>query len=100
MLLKGNGICHGITGSSYGLHSLYRATGNHLWLQRSYRMALATAEEEIQTLCRHYRDPGRLVKGICDTPYSLMEGIGGNISLYCDLLDQESVRIPGYEILY
>jgi lantibiotic modifying enzyme len=35
MLLKGNGICHGITGNAYVLHSLYRITNDNKWLNRS-----------------------------------------------------------------
>jgi len=101
MLLKGNGLCHGITGSSYVLHSLYRATRDPKWLQRCYRMTLALAEEDIQSLFRHHKDRSRLVRGCCDTPFSLMEGMGGDLALLCDLLSTDSeVRFPGYELLF
>jgi hypothetical protein len=35
--------------------------------------------------------------GICDTPYSLMEGMGGDLCLYAELLSDD-VSFPGYEI--
>ena len=40
VLLKGNGLCHGITGNSYALHSLFRATKDKKWLNRAYRFCL------------------------------------------------------------
>lgn len=101
ILLKGNGICHGISGNSYALHSLFRATGNELWLKRAYRFALATFDPEIQNICKEYDDPQRIEIGLPDTPFSLMEGSGGELSLLADLLkeDLQCVRFPGYEIL-
>ena len=35
ILIKGPGLCHGITGNAYFLHSLYRATGDEIWLRRT-----------------------------------------------------------------
>ena len=45
-------------------------------------------------------NPQRKVQGVPDRPYSLMEGIGGDILCYCDLLTQNvnDVQFPGYEI--
>ncbi len=42
ILIKGNGVCHGITGNAYALLSLYRYTKDEKWLKRAYRFALAT----------------------------------------------------------
>jgi hypothetical protein len=57
ILLKGNGICHGISGNAYALLSLYRATGDEKWLYRAYRFALATFDPQIQNICKSYDDP-------------------------------------------
>jgi len=32
LLKKGNGICHGISGNAFALHSIYRATNDSKWL--------------------------------------------------------------------
>lgn len=42
-------------------------------------------------------DPQRKVKGIPDTSYSLMEGMGGTLTMYYDLL-KGNMLFPGYEI--
>ena len=57
MLLKGNGVCHGITGNAYGMFTLYRHTKDEIWLKRGYRFAIATFEEEVQNICKEYEDP-------------------------------------------
>ncbi len=99
ILKKGNGICHGITGNGYTFHSLYRATGDDKWKYRCQMLADASWNEEIQAETRVYKDPQRLVKGKPDTPYSLMEGLGGTAVFYADLLGKaEAVRFPGYEL--
>lgn len=43
------------------------------------------------------------MKGVPDSPFSLMEGMGGTIVLYCDILLDQAVgkdfmRFPGYEV--
>jgi hypothetical protein len=47
LLLKGNGICHGITGNAYVLHSLFRATKDDKWLHRAYNFCLATFDPDV-----------------------------------------------------
>ena len=42
-------------------------------------------------------DQQRKVPGKPDTPYSLMEGIGGDIIAYADLLTNDPV-FPGYDV--
>ena len=34
LLLKGNGLCHGITGNAYALLCIFRETKDHIWLSR------------------------------------------------------------------
>ncbi len=36
VLLKGFGLCHGITGNAYCFLSYYRATGDAKWLNRAF----------------------------------------------------------------
>lgn len=39
--------------------------------------------------------------GVPDTPFSLMEGIGGEIVFLQDLISEKTeVRFPGYELLF
>jgi hypothetical protein len=99
LLLKGNSICHGISGGSYSLNSLYRFTQDTKWKNRSFLFAFATFDEDIQSIVKQHDDPQRNVTGISDIPFSLMEGNGGVVSLFSDLLnDSEFVKFPGYEI--
>ena len=41
----------------------------------------------------------RKIQNIPDTPYSLMEGIGGDIVFYADVIGINS-RFPGFEIVF
>lgn len=99
ILKKGNGICHGITGNAYSLFYLYKITKNNDWMKKAYCFTLASFDENIQSICRESDHPQRFVKGIPDTPNSLMEGEGGMICLYSDLLNGDDfVIFPGYEV--
>lgn len=99
ILYKGNGLCHGITGNALSLHSLYRATGEEQWRYRSRMLVDASWNPEIQAAVQSHDDSRRLAMGMPDTPYSLMEGMGGTAVLYADLLNaEEQVRFPGYEL--
>ena len=99
ILLKGNGLCHGITGNAYALHSLYRATGDDKWKYRCCMLVDASWNLEVQEIVKKYKDETRISVGIPDTPYSLMEGIGGIAVLYADLMGKpELVRFPGFEL--
>jgi hypothetical protein len=97
ILLKGNSLCHGITGNTYLLHSLYRYTTNPLWKYRFSCFLDATWNESIQQQASTYTDPTRKVSGIADSPYSLMEGLGGTVVLYADVISGEML-FPGYEL--
>lgn len=97
ILLKGNSLCHGITGNTYFLHTLYRYTTNPLWNYRFSCFLDATWNEAIQQSTYKYSDPSRKVIGVPDSPYSLMEGMGGTIVLYADVLSNK-MFFPGYEL--
>ena len=109
LLYKGNGVCHGMSGVIYGLIKLYKETKEELYLKEAIGICFGTFDEKVQKLVREYKDPQRLCKGIPDTPYSLMEGEGGCLVMYYDLVkvilnkgknDKESLWgvFPGYEI--
>ncbi len=99
ILLKGNGLCHGITGNAYMLHSIYAYTADVRWKYRAHMFADASWNEIIQTVVKKHKDPGRISVGISDTPYSLMEGLGGTVVFYADLLhDTPEMLFPGYEL--
>ena len=109
LLYKGNGVCHGMSGVIYGLIKLYKETREELYLKEAIGICFGTFDEKVQKLVREYKDPQRLCKGIPDTPYSLMEGEGGCLVMYYDLVkvilnkgknDKESLWgvFPGYEI--
>ena len=109
LLYKGNGVCHGMSGVIYGLIKLYKGTKNELYLKEAIGICFGTFEQNVQKLVKEYKDPQRLKRGIPDTPYSLMEGEGGCLVMYYDLVktvlnkDHDNINqiwgiFPGYEI--
>ena len=105
LLYKGNGICHGMSGICYALMKLYLFTNDELYLKSTLGIAYGTIDPNVQKLISEYTDPQRLAKGIPDTPYSLMEGDGGLLIMYYDLIsllnkDNDCMIkiLPGYEI--
>jgi lantibiotic modifying enzyme len=100
LLKKGNGICHGIAGNAYALHKIYTITNDIEWKNKMLYFVYATFDPEIQVVISKYEDPQRYKIGKPDTPYSLMEGNGGIIVLYSDLLNEDKyVKFPGYDII-
>ena len=109
LLYKGNGVCHGMSGVIYGLIKLYKYSNDELYLKEAVGICQGTFDPEIQALVKQYEDPQRKCIGIPDTPYSLMEGEGGCLTMYYDLIkvilnrdksDKDSFwgMFPGYEI--
>ncbi len=109
LLYKGNGLCHGMSGIAYGLIKLFKGTNNELYLKEAVGICKGTYDPHVQKFVEEYRDPQRLRKGIPDTPYSLMEGEGGCLVMYYDLVkvilnkDKPNQDLlwglfPGYEI--
>ena len=106
ILYKGNGLCHGMSSICYALIKLYKHTKDELYLNEAMGIAFATVDPEIQALVSEYKDPQRKKKGVPDTPYSLMEGDGGLLIMYYDLIslingnsDIMTGKFPGYEII-
>ena len=106
LLYKGNCLCHGMSGTVFSLIRLYKYTKNDLYLKEAIGICIGTYDKKIQSLVKEDVDPQRKCKGIPDTPYSLMEGEGGCLVMYYDLLSillksSNSAFIgvfPGYEI--
>ena len=90
IIKKGNGLCHGIAGNAYAFLQLYkyyiyfeyRWTEDVKWKERAFCFAISTWEESIQCQVREFIDPQRKVKGIPDSPFSLMEGMAYVIYIY------------------
>ena len=100
LLKKGNGVCHGITGNAYSLHHIYIITKDVTWKNKMLCFAYATFDPDIQSVCSEYDDPQRYKKGIPDRPYSLMEGNGGLLTFYCDILNGDDyMKFPGYQLI-
>jgi hypothetical protein len=100
LLLKGNGVCHGISGITYCFNRIFVLTKDDSWRQKMLCFLYATVDEEIQIQVRECVDPQRYVKGMPDTPYSLMEGLGGQLCLYYDFLSGDDyMKFPGFQIL-
>ena len=105
LLYKGNGLCHGMSGICYSLMRLFSYTKDELYLKEAFGIAYGTFDPNIQQLVSEFVDPQRKTKGIPDTPYSLMEGCGGLLIMYYDLIslvngdnDCMTKIFPGYEI--
>lgn len=46
----------------------------------------------------NYSFSGRYVVGVADHPFSLMQGLAGDIMLILDIFDIEHAKFPGYEV--
>ena len=98
-----------MSGVIFGLIKLYKYCNDELYLKEAVGICQGTFDPEIQALVKQYEDPQRKCIGIPDTPYSLMEGEGGCLVMYYDLVKvilnndkdfQNSFwgAFPGYEI--
>ncbi|KAL9257733.1 LanC-like protein, partial [Drosera capensis] len=90
-LLKRVGICHGISGNTYVFLSLYRATGNMIYLHRAKAFAFFLLDRAHKLIAN-----GEMHGG--DHPYSLFEGIGGMAYLFLDMVEPLHARFPAYEL--
>ncbi|GAB2242539.1 hypothetical protein Droror1_Dr00019314 [Drosera rotundifolia] len=90
-LLKRVGICHGISGNTYVFLSLYRATGNMIYLHRAKAFACFLLDRAHKSIAN-----GEMHGG--DHPYSLFEGIGGMAYLFLDMVEPLHARFPAYEL--
>ena len=64
---------------------------------RAYQFAVLSFNKEVINFVKSADDDQRYINGQPDRPYSLMEGIGGDIILYSDLIYGDG-KFPAYEI--
>jgi len=108
ILKKGFSLCHGICGNAYCLYALYKFSNQKVWLERFLDFLFLVFNNSLDKIISEYDDRSRYIIGTADTPYSLMEGIGGIICLISDFLSTlqsqnndnnlDYVFFPGYEI--
>eukprot|EP01005_Ploeotia_sp_CARIB1_P000407 NODE_14_length_3003_cov_397.679764_g13_i0.p1 GENE.NODE_14_length_3003_cov_397.679764_g13_i0~~NODE_14_length_3003_cov_397.679764_g13_i0.p1 ORF type:complete len:907 (+),score=186.15 NODE_14_length_3003_cov_397.679764_g13_i0:227-2947(+) len=98
ILLKGNGLCHGVSGNAYCFLTLWRLTREHRFLYYALEFwKTAHTNEDYHQAVFRTRDPQRQVGGVPDAPYSLMEGLAGSTCLTADLLLPDFSHFPGWE---
>ena len=98
-------FCHGCVGALH-LFLLAEQFYPNNGFKETIGICKGTYDPNILSLVKEDKDPQRKCKGIPDTPYSLMEGEGGCLVMYYDLMlillkNDKSVFIgdfPGYEI--
>ncbi|TXG55189.1 hypothetical protein EZV62_020445 [Acer yangbiense] len=90
-LLKRVGICHGISGNAYLFLTLYRITGNLVFLYRAKAFASFLLDRAHKLISK-----GEMHGG--DNAYSLFEGIGGMAYLFLDMCEPSKARFPAYEL--
>lgn len=98
MLLKGWGLCHGISGNAYSFLSLYNGTGNVEYLRLAFGFGLCKRNETVNRKIKEYGFEGRRVVGVSDYPFSLYLGLAGDICFLIDLLQPQKAAFPGYEV--
>ncbi|KAK9904304.1 hypothetical protein WJX75_008885 [Coccomyxa subellipsoidea] len=86
LLVKGLGLCHGISGNAYTLLSAYRCTGDERQFKRAVQYGLFMAD--------HWQE----LLNVPDRPLSLYEGLGGAICFWADVMDPPRSSFPGYEL--
>ncbi|XP_062505180.1 glutathione S-transferase LANCL1-like isoform X3 [Corticium candelabrum] len=97
LLRKGIPLCHGISGNAYAFFNLYRATKDLEHKYRALKFCEALCDPAVQKQLTEYDDRSRHVKGVPDTPYSLLEGYAGVVCLFVDALSPEQSAFPGYD---
>jgi hypothetical protein len=112
ILKKGFGVCHGITGNNYFLYTLSKYfeddndSKNYIyWFNYFIEFLFLGNDKEILDIVNNFDDRSRKTKGLPDTPYSLMEGIGGRMCFLSEVLANlynnkniDFIKFPGYEI--
>jgi len=98
VILKGNGLCHGLAGNGYTFLSLYRATGELQHLTRAVLFGRLFYHQALQDAMRRQPDPQRRVPGVPDSPRSLMEGSAGVVCFVLDLSAAHDSAFPAWEL--
>jgi len=98
LILKGNGLCHGIAGNAYTFLSLRRLTADASQLSRAQAFAAMLSHGPLQEAIAKQPDSQRKVPGMPDSPRSLLEGSAGVFCYLLDLADPDSAAFPGWEL--
>lgn len=99
LLLKGFGLCHGTSGSSYALNAVFKHFKDELYLKKALYLLSLGFNEEVLNILANFKVEGRKVRGKPDRPDSLMEGDGGFLTVLCDLLNNPyEALFPGFEL--
>jgi hypothetical protein len=78
--------------------TLAKYANDDKWKVRAYQYATLSFDKDIvENFTKNENPVNRQVLGTPDRPYSLMEGMGGDIILYVDLVRGDG-KFPGYEI--
>ncbi|EIE20233.1 Lanthionine synthetase C-like protein [Coccomyxa subellipsoidea C-169] len=86
LLVKGVGLCHGISGNAYSLLSAYRSAGDERYFNRAVQFGASMAD--------HWRE----LLNVPERPLSLYEGLGGAICFWADVMVPARSTFPGYEL--
>eukprot|EP01006_Ploeotia_vitrea_P016640 TRINITY_DN47406_c0_g1_i1.p1 TRINITY_DN47406_c0_g1~~TRINITY_DN47406_c0_g1_i1.p1 ORF type:complete len:937 (-),score=60.40 TRINITY_DN47406_c0_g1_i1:72-2882(-) len=97
ILLKGLGLCHGVCGNAYPFLTMWRLTREHKYLYYALQFWKVGQTAEYKQAVRNTTDPQRVIGGIPDSPFSLMEGIAGVACFCADLLLPDFSHFPGWE---
>ena len=99
LLLKGLSLCHGLAGNAYAFLALARWTGDDVQLARAHAFAAMMGDERYLQLIAQQDDPQRRVRGVPDSPASLMEGTAGVVCFLLDLArGSDAAGLPGWDL--
>lgn len=84
LLIKGCGLCHGISGNGYGFLKLYQITNDEKYIYRTIKFS---------EMCFNYNNHKY---HISDHPFSLFEGIAGTIYFLADILNPKDSCFPAF----
>lgn len=87
LLLKGPGICHGVSGNGYAFLLLYKVTQQKKYLFRATKFMEFLSHEEFELRAR-----------IPDNPFSLFEGYAGTVCFLIDLLKPDTAEFPFMDV--
>eukprot|EP00419_Tripos_fusus_P061802 CAMPEP_0172926742 /NCGR_PEP_ID=MMETSP1075-20121228/216176_1 /TAXON_ID=2916 /ORGANISM="Ceratium fusus, Strain PA161109" /LENGTH=394 /DNA_ID=CAMNT_0013787877 /DNA_START=84 /DNA_END=1268 /DNA_ORIENTATION=+ len=98
VILKGNGLCHGLAGNGYAFLSLFRLTNDVAQLRRAAAFVELLRYVPLQQAMSRHPDPQRRVPGVPDSPRSLMEGSAGVVCFLLDASFPFASRFPAWEL--
>ncbi|KRX05172.1 hypothetical protein PPERSA_06806 [Pseudocohnilembus persalinus] len=98
LLKKGFGLCHGISGNGYAFLSLYKATNNQEWMNKAKLFGQIWEIKQYMDYINNYELEDRYVVGKPDYPFSMFQGIVGDILYLIDLQQPKQFQFLGYTL--